>query len=324
MRQIERLYLPGGKEHPIAMPQQPITPEENTIVFPDKKKYEVSWRTNFDALTKVQQSVEKAEIVQEEGTYRIPLDNPDLGYAMMVAFSDAHILSYTTDHDLVKKVVDTVINTPNTCLGDCGDTFNNGIWGGLGYEDVFPPYMQAFTVEDMMREVGKKWAFTVLGNHTEWMFNAAGQKPEQIFARHLEGPVFAGMGVLHFQAGEQRYDIAAAHTYWGKSKKNIFNCCVNLRQNEYPEADVFIIGHEHVLGWMTEFVNGETKVYVRPGTAKTKDRYARIHGIARRGQPMGAAIIFGTKERSIEVKPIYEAEELMTLRDKISRLPNEG
>jgi len=207
-RETETIYLPHGREHIVTMPRRTITPEENVIQFPDKKEYEVNWRKNFKRITAISEVIDSAEIVQEEGTYRIKLDNPDLGYAMMVMFSDAHIGTYTSDHELTEKIIDTVLTTPNTCMSDLGDTFNNGIWGGLQYEDILPPYMQTFTVKDMMREVGDKWAATVLGNHTEWMFSASGQLPEQIFARQVKGPIFAGMGLLHFQAGEQKYDIA--------------------------------------------------------------------------------------------------------------------
>lgn len=319
MREIDKIYLPGGKEHAVLMPRQSVTPEENIIQFPDKREVHVDWRRNLDALKTVQAVIEGGEIVQEEGTYRMQLDNPKLGYAMVVAFSDAHIGSWTTDHGIVTSLVNTVINTPNTCLVDCGDTFDNGTWGGLSFEQVLPPYMQAFTTEDMMREVGKKWAATTLGNHTEWMFNSDGMKPEAIFARNVEGPVFPGMGLLHMEVGEQKYDIALSHTFWGKSKKNIFNCCVNFRNHEYPNADIFMIGHEHILGWATEIVDGKPRLYVRPGTAKTKDRYARMHGIARRGQPMGVALVLGTKKRSMECKFIYEAQEMMQIRDEVSR-----
>ena len=128
------------------------------------------------------------------------------------------------------------------------------------------------------------------------------------------------MGLLHVEAGKEKYDVAMSHTYWGKSKKNVTNCCVNLRQHEYPDAEVFIIGHEHINAYGSETVDGVKRHYIRPGTAKTKDRYARIHGIARRGQPMGKAILFGTKEHRIEVYDIGDALELMQLRAEVAAL----
>lgn len=313
-----RLVINGqGQERTVYGKFEPNAPQEHQIVFPDKKVLNVDWRRNLQALKDTQDIIEAGEIVQEEGTYRVPLDKPEIGYAMGFCFSDAHIGSYTTDHQLITDVIDKVLTTPNAFLMDCGDTFNNGIWGGLGYEDTLPPYMQAFTVEDMMREVGDKWGATVLGNHSEWMFNASGLKPEMIFAKNVKGPVFPGMGLLHLEAGDQKYDVALSHNYWGKSKKNVTNCCVNLRQTEYPDAEVFIVGHEHVNAYGSEVVDGKKRHYIRPGTAKTQDRYARIHGIAKRGQPMGKAILFGTDKHDIEVYDIEDALEIMKLRESV-------
>lgn len=322
MKEIGRILLPGDREHLVYPPRPvlPPPPPEQIITFPDKKEYHVDWRANLRKLAEVSDIIESAEIVQEEGTYRVPLSNPEVPYAIGFVFSDAHVGPYTTDHRIIIDIMDTILTTPNAFLVDAGDTFNNGIWGGLGYEDIMPPYMQTFTVEDMMREMGERWGATVIGNHPEWMFSAAGMQPEQVFARKVKGPIFPGMGLLHLEAGKQKYDWALAHNYWGKSKKNIFNVCVNLRQTEYPQADIFTVGHEHIWGYMKEKCDGREVLYVRPGTAKLKDRYARIHGIAKRGQECGIAVVFGTGDkREFNAYPIDDAVDLVNLRKELTR-----
>jgi hypothetical protein len=317
MKELGRLITDDrGTERVVYAIRTEKTPPEQTIVFPDKKTYEVNWRRNLERMIDTVAVIEAAEIVQEEGTYRVPIDHPEIPYAMGLVFSDGHIGSYTTDHKLVIRLMGLVLSTPNTFLVDDGDTFDNGIWGGLQYEQLLPPYMQAFTVQDMMRELGKKWGATVLGNHTEWMFDA-GQKPEQIFARQVEGPVFPGMGLLHLEVGSQKYDWALSHNYWGKSKINIHNCCVRLRENEYPDADIFTVGHEHIWGYMKEMVNDREVLYTRPGTAKLRDRYARIHGMAKRGQGCGLAIVFGAEKREFNAMTIEDGVALMETRAKI-------
>jgi len=321
MKEIGTIYLPHNQEKKV-YPQRriPETPEENIIVFPDKKEIRVDWRRNLRKLAEVNKIIEEAEIVQEEGTYRVPFSNPEIPYAMGLVFSDAHIGSYTTDYELIIDLIDTVLSTPNSFLVDVGDTFDSGVWGALQFEQILPQYMQTFTVEDMMRELGNKYAACVIGNHPEFLFTASGHKPEMIFARKMKGPVFAGMGLLHLEVGKQRYDLAIAHSYWGKSKKNIFNCCVNLRNHEYPDADVFAIGHEHIWGFMKETINGKERLYIRPGTAKLRDRYARIHGIAKKGQACGIAVIFGAEKREFNAYSLDDAVEIMELRRKIAHL----
>lgn len=316
----ERLIVDGrGTEREVKTPFAPVTPPEQVLVFPDKKEMAINWRRNIARITEVSRLIDEAEIVQEEGTYKVPFSNPDVPYAMGLVFSDAHIGSYTTDHELIEQLMDIVLTTPNSFLVDAGDTFDDGVWGGLQYEQVLPPYMQAFTVEDMMREMGEKYAACVIGNHPQWLFDTVGIKPEMMFARQMKGPVFPGMGLLHLEVGKQKYDWALAHNYWGKSKINIHNVCVRLRENEYPDADVFTVGHQHIWGYMKEMVNGREVLYTRPGTAKLRDRYARIHGIAKRGQACGLAVVFGAERREFNAYPIGDAEELMQLRSAIAQ-----
>lgn len=324
MTERPRLVINARGEEKIIYPRPPIseTPPEQTIVFPDKKETHVDWRRNLNKLSEVSKLVEANEIVQSEGKYNVPLDHPEIPFAVGFVFSDAHIGSYATDHDLIRDLFETVLATPNSFLVDAGDTFDNGIWGSLAYENVLPPYMQAFTVKDIIRELGDKYAACVVGNHPEWMFGG-GVKPEFMFAESMKGPVFPGMGLLHLTAGKQNYDWALAHTYWGKSKKNIFNVCVNLRQNEYPDADIFTIGHEHIWGHMKEKVDGKDRLYLRPGTAKLNDRYARIHGIAKRGQAMGLAVVLGTEEKSFEAYDISTAVDLQFTRKRIAEIAQE-
>lgn len=296
------------KVRPLHTPE--YTPPQNTIVFPDKKEYQVNWRRNFERLTEIADIIEAASLVQEEGIYNVPIDRPDIPYTIGLVFSDAHIGAYTTDHKRVQNVLELLHTIPNSFLIDAGDTFNAGVWGSLAFEDSLPAYMQAFTVEDIIREFGDKYAACVLGNHTEWIFDT-GILPETVFAREMKGVIFPGMGLLHIKAGSQEYDWAIAHNYWGKSKINIHNVCVRLRENEYPEADVFTVGHEHIWGFMKEMVDGREVLYTRPGTFKTKDRYARIHGIAKRGQKGGLAVVFGTEKREFTAMPVEDAVDFV-------------
>jgi hypothetical protein len=317
-KEVGRIALPGKKERVVYANLEPDIPEEQIIRCPDKKEVKVDWRRNFDRIESIREVIKEAELVQLEGTYRVQLDRPDIKYGIGLIFSDLHIGSWTSDHNLIREVLNLVSEVPNCIIIDAGDAFDNGVWGGLSYEQALPPYMQTFTVQDIMREFGEKFACATMGNHPEWLFTAVGQKPEHMFARKVAGPVFDGMGLLHLEAGKQKYDIAVAHNYWGKSKKNIFNCCVNFRNHEYPNADAFIIGHEHIWGHGQERVNNKIRTYIRPGTAKVDDRYARQHGIAKRGQRMGMALVFGTENKSLEAKPISEAVEIINLREEIA------
>ena len=306
----ERLIINGRGEEKIIR-YSSLLPQSQEIHLPNRDPIQVDWRRNFDRIKQIQEILKSCDITQEEGEYRVRVDNPSSPYALGVVFSDAHIGSSTTDHQLIQDMLELTLNTPNSFLIDVGDTFDNGIWGGLQFEQTIPPYMQRFTIKDIARELGDKFAAVVVGNHPEWMFNVSGEKPEHLFYEDVAGAIFAGMGMLHLRAGDQTYHIAMAHNYWGKSKLNIHNTCRRLREVEYPEADVSIVGHEHIWGYMKEMIAGRDVLYVRPGTAKTEDRYARMHGIAKRGQKMGIGIVFGMTERYLEAMPIKDAVDFV-------------
>jgi hypothetical protein len=321
VKELGKIYLPHNQEK-VVYPTHYIleTPQENIITFPDKKEHRVDWRLNLKKISEIAKVIDEAEIVQEEGTFKVPFDHPEIPYAIGLVFSDAHIGSFTTDNELITNLIDQIQATPNSFLIDCGDTFDNGIFNSLAFEQAIPPFMQTFTVEDMMRELGDKYAACVVGNHPEWMFQGSGQKPEMTFAKQMKGPVFAGMGLLHLEVGKQKYDWALAHNYWGQSKINIHNVCVRLRENEYPRADVFCVGHQHIWGYMKEMVEGREVLYIRPGTAKLRDRYARMHGIAKRGQACGLAVIFGAEKREFNAFPLDDGCEIMRLREKMATI----
>jgi hypothetical protein len=307
----EKLIIDGrGTEKTVRYTN--LTPEEQQIELPDKRRISVDWRKTFEMISGMKELVRRHDITQEEGEYRVKLDNKNSHYALGIVFSDAHIGSITSDHELIKDILELTLNTPNTFLLDAGDTFDNGIWGGLQFEQAIPPYLQRFTIKDIARDLGDKFAAVVVGNHPEWLFTATGQKPEDLFYEEVEGPIFPGMGLLHLKAGRQKYDIAMAHTYWGRSKLNIHNVCHNLRKYEYPEADVFIVGHEHIWGHEEEMSAGRKILNVRPGTAKIDDRYARLHGIAKRGQKMGIGIVFGTDRNFMQAMSLLDAVDYVT------------
>jgi len=310
MHEREVVINSKGDVKKLEAPYVPQTPEENIIETPTNK-IRVGWRRVFGAIESTSDLIREAEICKEEGTYKVKIDRPDIPWTIGLVFSDAHIGTYQSDHKLIREMVDKIMTLPNSYLIDAGDTFNNGIWGGLQYEDVIPPYLQAFTVRDMARELGHKFAACVIGNHPEWLFGSAGVEPEFLFAENLEAPIFPGMGLLHLEAGNQKYEVAIAHTYWGKSKINIHNTCRRLREIEYPEADVVVVGHEHIWGFMKEMIDNREVLYIRPGTAKVYDRYARMHGIARRGQQMGVALMCRTDRKYFTAMPIEEAKLLL-------------
>ena len=304
MKEIGKILLPHGEEKKI-FSFVPETPPENQIIFPDKKSLSIDWRRNFDYLTEVRKLYEQAEVVQEEATVNPALDFPHLP-ALVWFPSDMHIGNILTDHQLLKKHIDLVIDTPN-CYGiTVGDDVDNGVFNGLSFEQGMPPWMQGFTVKDLAEELGGRNArkkelilARVTGNHDGWTFDKTGQNWEQIWYGETNAPVFPGMGLLHLKVGKENYNLGLAHLYWGRSRLNPTNVCKRLLEYEYPEADVVVVGHDHISEVLKFQRGGKERVALRTGTYKTKDYYARKHGMALRGQSGGACILFYPEEHKM-------------------------
>ena len=263
-----------GETRQVDAPYVPEVPEEQQIHLPSKSKIHVGWRRVFEGIESVSQIIKDAEICQDEGEYRVKIDRPDIPWTIGLVFSDAHIGTYQSDHKLIRGLIDKIMTTPNSYLIDTGDTFNNGIWGGLQFEDVIPPYLQAFTVKDMARELGNKFAACVIGNHPEWMFNHAGIEPEYMFAENLEAPIFPGMGLLHLKAGDQEYKVAMAHTYWGKclSGATRLFCWVDNKPGIRKLQELFFLKGSHEIFLIGD--NGE-KIQLK-GIERSKQESVKI------------------------------------------------
>lgn len=230
-----------GETRQIFPPHIPETPPEQIITFPDKKETHVDWRLNFERVIEVQKILKEANIGQEEATVRPDLEYPDLPMLLAI-IADAHLFSVGTDHELLKKHLDLIINQPNVRMLDCGDDVDMGIWGDLVFEQVLPPYMQGFTMRDLARELGDKMIAILGGNHNDWM-KACGTEFYDAFLRNAKCPVMPAGGMIHLEIGKQTYDVAAKHTHWGRSRLNATNASKRLIQWGYPDADCAILGH---------------------------------------------------------------------------------
>jgi len=301
--------LARGKKEQVSRASSP----ENVIIFPDKKELHVSWRRNFERIKDLQNLVKSAEIVQEEARVNVPLDYPDLP-ALVWFPSDMHIGSDKTDYDLLEKHINLTIKTPNTFAVFVGDDVDFGIWGSLQFEAALPPYMQGFTIRDLVRELGgenerKKPLVLarVTGNHTDWMFSVTGENWESIWYEETKAPVFPGVGKLELNVGEEKYEVVLAHMYWGRSKLNPTNACKRLIEHEYPNADVAVIGHDHISEVLEFYRGGKKRVAIRSGTYKLTDYYARKHGISLRGQRGGIGCLFYSAKH--EIVPFLKLED---------------
>lgn len=300
------LYLPDGSKHviypPHYVPETPLCPQ---IVFPDKTTANVDWRRNFDRVIETQKVLKEANIGQEEATVKPDLEYPQLPMLLAV-ISDAHMFSAETDHELLKRHLDMVLQYPNVRMLDLGDDVDMGVWGQLVFEQMLTPAMQGFTMKDLAREMQNRLLAIVGGNHNDFMKNI-GTEFYDAFLREAKCPVMPAGGMIHLELPGQKYDVAVKHMHWGASKLNITNPAKRFIQFDYPDADVALLGHTHQSSIEQFYLGGKSRLAAVGGTYKLDDQWAKRRGMTSRPDRGGLGILLYPDKR--EMIPFLQLED---------------
>ena len=211
--------------------------------------------------------------------------------------TDIHYGSIHTNYDLLVRHLEIAENTPNFYIifnGDDVDNFNTiGKWATGVYENPISPQRQAQAWIANIEELAEKGKIAVMsyGNHNNFT-EPVGLDWLEVFARNIKTNIFTSGGLLHLLHGEQHYPIAITHRYWGNSKLNPTLMGKRLMEYEYPEAEVFLLGHTHQSEILKFDRGGKKRLISIGGTYKLDDRWARKQGISGRGGTPGHAILF--------------------------------
>ena len=250
-------------------------PPENIIALPGKKEITVDWRRNFERMREIGEAWKEIYPYQDEVTINLDAlaEYPTKPY-LIWWMSDAHIGNVDTQYETLKRHVELIENTPNTGIVTLGDDIDNAILGKyeVRFMQAFPPYMQAFTIEDLMAELngrnprGKQLILAhCIGNHTHTLMEQSGYLFEKFYEKSKAG-ILPGIGEAFINYGSQKYEVALAHRYTGTSKLNPTLACKRLMEYAYPNADIAVVGHSHVKAEEQFFKGGKWHTAVRPGT----------------------------------------------------------
>lgn len=253
-----------------------------------------------DLLKRHQEFKKSTEIGEHEQSTELRLDYPNLPALVWLA-TDIHYGSQNTNYELLDKHFEMLENTPNMFMitnGDEVDNFNAIFHQSGMMENPLKPQLQTLAIMDKLTQVDQagKLAGITFGNHNEFMSDS-GYDWSQTFLRDIEAPKFPSGGLLHMQVGEQNYDVAMTHRYWGYSKLNPTNAAKRYLEHEYPEADLVFLGHFHQSEILHFDRAGKDRIAVMGGTYKQTDNWARQRGIGGRSGEPGYGVLFYPNER---------------------------
>ena len=302
--------------------RKPLIPNDHVLITPNRE-INIDWRRNFDRMRMIGDAWK--EIYPYTDEVRVDLNHlteyPDKPYLLWWA-SDMHIGNVDTAYDALQKDIDLIENTPNTGLITVGDDVDMGILPRfeVRFMQAFPPYMQAFTMEDIIAEFngrnprGKQLVLAhVIGNHTHTLMEQSGILFEKFYEKSKAG-ILPGIGEVFVTLGNQTYEIALAHRYTGTSRLNVTLAPKRLMEFGYPNADIAVVGHQHKTASEKFMKGGKWHTAVRPGTYRVgTDLFEKARG-------WGAGQLGGVC--SLLYPDHKDTETFMSLEAGIDRLKN--
>jgi predicted phosphodiesterase len=241
----------------------------------DKKDNDgIDWRTMFDGAEVFKNLIKQHSKSQDEAVWKIKTNKP----ICIIVISDTHIGSWGTDHNLVKTIIDEIVNTPNLYVILAGDLTQMAIKMRSVAEvsdNLLPPKWQYKVLESIMKEIKHKVIAATWENHAaEREEKQIGYSPTSVM---LEDNViyFSGIGHLTAIVGKQQYEIGVSHLFRGRSMYNPIHSQMRYMRMEAPHLDVCVAGDSHVPAMIQFPEAGKIKVAINGGSTQTSSSYAK-------------------------------------------------
>jgi len=283
-----------ARERAAASPVAPVTVKDR----PTDAEYE-----EFFSLLEAADAARRTLSPTQETT---EFTAPD-GLPVAVAFTgDWHCGAGGVRYDWLRRDLDLIAETDGVYAVGMGDWLEgvnvntkaapalySGLFNDGGFQEVY--------VLRRSQRVRGKWLAVLSGNHDEWIYKAAGITRMDQLAAELGAPHFSqGGGTIFASVGSQRYVIGVRHNVAGNSRLNTTNA-QRRAFDDWPEWDnchVICVAHLHYNDLHIQPRRGARCVYLRSGTYKVIDGYARDAGFTPEwGVPL--AILLPDEQRVI-------------------------
>lgn len=249
--------------------------EQTAPVEPlDKPVPRFDWREATAHVKQLQRIRREYSASQSTALIRIEADAP----ICVVALSDTHVGSWSTDYERLIAITDEIMGTPNLYVALLGDLANMAIkLRGVAEvkDDLLPPDMQLAFIDAWLNEIADRVLFCTWDNH-------AVEREEQgtglsAFAR-LQSRRFVyhgGIGHPDVRVGEQTYRFAVSHRFLGRNYLNPTHAAMRYLRHEGHDREIAMQGDYHVPG-IAKFTHGPTtKVAIHTGSLQTESGYAK-------------------------------------------------
>jgi len=239
----------------------------------------------------------------------------DVDYPIALAFiADLHIGAITVPLDHVRQRFEMMVEFDHLYAISAGDTTDNYLPQrhpqGM-FSTMFPPEIQKELVIDLYRKMYGRWIALVQGCHEEFSHMTDDFDFTKYAAHQLDCANLGFGGLIKLTVGEQLYNIAVRHKYRYNSSLNPTHTCKRLVELEYPEADIACVAHHHRAAINQLAHRDKDRIYIRPGSLKGPDRFARSLGYTDTGSQIPVVILSPDKRQMLPYFDLDQALDAM-------------
>lgn len=312
VHEIKRKYLPHrtngsirGKATRLGLTSD-ITTQKVRYDQPLHNLNEMTFDELWEATFKFQNSSLALRTRFDEVNVYLDVDKP-IGIPFI---ADVHIGAVSTPLEFLRERFSLMVKHDWMYPIGVGDKIDNylpskhpqGMFGML-----FPPELQKQLVEDLYSQMKGRWIAITQGCHDEFSHETDDFDFTKYMADKL-GCVNLGFGgLINLHVGEQLYKIAVRHKYRYNSSLNYTHTCKRLREKEYPDADIVCVAHNHVSAVEHLEHTDKDRLYIRPGSVKTPDRWTRSIGYSDSGSGLPIIMLWPDKRRMLHFFSIEDA-----------------
>jgi len=249
---------------------------ENSAPFRDNKQVgDFHWREGMRQLARTQEMATRATWQQNAGL----IDFGNLGRPItVICVSDLHYGAWSSDHDLIARLLDEIVATPDlyvVLLGDLEHMAINPRGVAEFTENMVPPLIQHAMTESIIEDLSPKILFSTWDNHSVVrQENGSGMSE---YARLMSRACiyFNGIGHADVKVGGEVYRMAASHRFRGSTGANPTRGQKNYMLMEAPDREIAVGGDVHTPA-ICDYVNGPIhRMAINVGSAQTSSPYSQ-------------------------------------------------
>lgn len=240
----------------------------------DKKVGTFNWREANKVIGGMQQLKQRASFSQDTANIVADMDSP----LPVIFLSDAHILSWGTDHKLFERITDEILAIPSLHVALLGDMAQMAIKLRSVIEvsdNMLPPELQEAYLESWLDEMADRILFACWGNHDiERAESLSGSS--RIKALYNRRFVYSnGIGHIDLTVGTQTYRLAISHHFQGRSIYSPVHGAQRYLVMQGHDRDIAACGDSHVPGVLAFTIADRPKLAINTGTFQTNSGYAK-------------------------------------------------